>query len=139
MTSYISDASETYISALHHATKEEMAQVAQSPRRTPIDFLADCAEENLEVAHIIRKEAFKAPCLDGYSEHPNIESFESLTTALEASAKDLLAAIEAIGDAGLADDVECPDGEKIPAFRLVTRVANHMKYHDLYTGIKIHQ
>ena len=137
MTTYVHDASEAYITALHHSTKDQMTEVPVAPMRPPIDFLAACAEENMEIAHILRRESFTSPCLEGYSEHPNPEGLESLTAALEASAKDLLAAVEAIGDEGLADDVECPDGERIPAFRLATRAANHMKYHDLYTGMKV--
>jgi hypothetical protein len=136
MRSYIEKASATYMSDLSQVPKDALEKIPDAPKRPPMDFLAECTEENLEVAHILRHETFKTPCYEGMkSERHTVDELSKLTADFQSSTADLLAAIEAIGDKGLTDEIETPEGEKMPAFRLATRAANHMKYHDLYTGV----
>jgi len=137
MRSYIEKASTSYISDLERTPKDRLGEVPDAPKKSEIDFISDCTEENLEIAHIIRGEKFEVPCYEGAKAvHHSIEEYSQLTADLMASANDLLAAVEAVGDQGLSTVVTSPDGETLPAFRLATRAANHMKYHDLYTGVQ---
>ena len=136
MRSYIEKASRTYMSDLERTPKDLLAEVPQAPKKPELDHICDCTEENLEIAHILRGEKFSVPCYDRAKEdHHSLDEYSQLTADMVASANDLLAAIEAIGDKGLSETVTSIEGEHIPAFRLLTRAANHMKYHDLYTGL----
>lgn len=137
MRSYIEKASLTYMSDLERTPSEMLTEAPDSSKRPEIDFISDCTEENMEIAHILRGEQFSVPCYAlAREEHHSLDEYSQLTSDLVASANDLLAAMEEIGDKGLAGTVTARDGEKLPAFRLATRAANHMKYHDLYTGLK---
>ncbi len=137
MRTYIETASTSYLSDLEHTPKEMLAESQDAPKKSEIDFMTDCTEENLEVAHILRGEQFSVPCYEGAKvPHHTVEEYSQLSADLLASTNDLLSAIEAAGDQGLSNVVTAPDGETLPAFRLATRAANHMKYHDLYTGVQ---
>jgi hypothetical protein len=136
MRSYIEKASTTYMSDLERTPKDKLAETPESPKKPEIDFITDCTEENMEIAHILRGEKYSLPCYEGAkSAHHSVDEYSKLTADLVASTNDLLAAIEAVGDKGLSAAVMSPEGETLPAFRLATRAANHMKYHDLYTGL----
>jgi hypothetical protein len=136
MRTYIEEASTSYISDLEHTPKEQLVGGVNAPKKPEIDFITDCTEENMEIAHILRGEKFSVPCYEGAKiAHHTLDEYSQLTADLQASTNDLLAAVEAIGDAGLSSEVTDVDGETLPAFRLATRAANRMKYHDLYTGV----
>jgi len=136
MRSYIEKASLSYMSDLERTPKEMLGETPDMHKKPEIDFITDCTEENMEIAHILRGETFSVPCYALAQEgHHTVDEYPQLTADLVASTNDLLAAIEQIGDRGLADSVTDQEGENLPAFRLATRAANHMKYHDLYTGL----
>ena len=136
MRSYIEKASLSYVSDLERTPRELLGETPDINKKPEIDFISDCTEENMEIAHILRGEKFSVPCYDRAKEaHHTTDEYTQLAADLVASTNDLIAAIEQIGDKGLSDSVTALDGESLPAFRLATRAANHMKYHDLYTVV----
>ena len=136
MRSYVEKASTGYVSDLERTPVDKLEEIPDSPKKAEIDFIADCTEENMEITHILRGEGYSSPCYPGMkTEHHSATEISQLTADLMASTNDLLAAMEAMGDDGLSNPVVSPEGETLPAYRLATRAANHMKYHDLYTGV----
>lgn len=119
-----------YLEDLEAMAHEDLGRSPGGKARTPYDFTYETSVLNRRVAMRLRGEDPGPPPWEGWAKAPSdFQSKETALQAIEGSADEVLAGLEAMPEARLGETITLPQGVTSP-LEMVRLVANHMHYHD---------
>jgi hypothetical protein len=128
---YVRKASETYLGDLSHIPQDKLNEIPMGVARPPLEFTAECIGFNSFVAKIVSGVEFaRRTPEEREAFFKSIDTFDKAKAGLEDSVNELVGALSALDDEGLAKEVATPWGATMTAFALAHTAASHMSYHD---------